>query len=61
MLDFAGVRNITALGNLVKWQKVEYNFIYHKQDFNTNINVLILSEGRSMLSVSSPTPKCRVE
>ncbi|XP_069045216.1 mini-chromosome maintenance complex-binding protein [Lepisosteus oculatus] len=48
-LDTAGVRNITALGNLISWQKVDYDFNYHRMEFPCNINVLITSEGRSLL------------
>nr|XP_055027197.1 mini-chromosome maintenance complex-binding protein isoform X1 [Misgurnus anguillicaudatus] len=48
-LDTTGVRNITALGNLITWQKVDYDFNYHQMEFLCNINVLIASEGRSIL------------
>ncbi|XP_076142242.1 mini-chromosome maintenance complex-binding protein [Alosa pseudoharengus] len=48
-LDAAGVRNITALGNLISWQKVDYDFNYHQMEFPCNINVLVASEGRSLL------------
>ncbi|XP_048863655.1 mini-chromosome maintenance complex-binding protein [Brienomyrus brachyistius] len=48
-LDAAGVRNITALGNLISWQKVDYDFSYHQMEFPCNINVLIASEGKSLL------------
>ncbi|XP_032365836.1 mini-chromosome maintenance complex-binding protein [Etheostoma spectabile] len=48
-LDTTGVRNITALGNLITWQKVDYDFNYHQMEFPCNINVLIASEGRSLL------------
>ncbi|KAL7877885.1 hypothetical protein SRHO_G00045280 [Serrasalmus rhombeus] len=48
-LDATGVRNITALGNLISWQKVDYDFNYHQMEFPCNINVLIVSEGRSLL------------
>lgn len=46
-----GVRNVTALGNLISWQKVDYDFNYHQMEFPCNINVLIASEGRSLLPV----------
>jgi hypothetical protein len=49
----SGVANMTALGNVVNWQKVEYDFKYHKQDFPSNILVLIVSEGKSIVKVSS--------
>ncbi|CAJ1066586.1 mini-chromosome maintenance complex-binding protein [Xyrichtys novacula] len=48
-LDTSGVQNITALGNLISWQKVEYDFNFHQMEFPCNINVLITSEGRSLL------------
>uniref|UniRef100_F6WP96 Mini-chromosome maintenance complex-binding protein n=1 Tax=Ornithorhynchus anatinus TaxID=9258 RepID=F6WP96_ORNAN len=48
-LDTAGVHNVTALGNLITWQKVDYDFSYHQMEFPCNINVLIISEGRSLL------------
>lgn len=46
-----GVRNVTALGNLISWQKVDYDFNYHQMEFPCNINVLIASEARSLLPV----------
>ncbi|XP_068597368.1 mini-chromosome maintenance complex-binding protein [Brachionichthys hirsutus] len=48
-LDAAGVRNVTALGNLILWQKVDYDFNYHQMEFPCNVNVLVASEGRSLL------------
>lgn len=48
-LDATGVRNVTALGNLISWQKVDYDFSYHQMEFPCNINVLVTSEGRSLL------------
>lgn len=52
---FLGVRNLTALGNLITWQKVDYDFSYHQMEFPCNINVLVTSEGRSLLPVSIPS------
>ncbi|XP_071985601.1 mini-chromosome maintenance complex-binding protein [Engystomops pustulosus] len=48
-LDTAGVRNLTALGNVITWQKVDYDFSYHQMEFPCNVNVLVTSEGRSLL------------
>ncbi|XP_068183010.1 mini-chromosome maintenance complex-binding protein isoform X2 [Antennarius striatus] len=48
-LDTSGVQNVTALGNLILWQKVDYDFNYHQMEFPCNINVLVASEGRSLL------------
>ncbi len=43
---------MTAFGNLIAWQKVEYDFDFHKTDFPANVTVLVLSEGKSLLPVS---------
>ncbi|XP_058437327.1 mini-chromosome maintenance complex-binding protein isoform X3 [Marmota monax] len=48
-LDTPGVHNVTALSNLITWQKVDYDFSYHQMEFPCSINVLITSEGRSLL------------
>ena len=41
-----------ALENLIKWQKVEYDFSYSHHDFPANMRILVLSEGKSLLPVS---------
>ncbi|KAF9811465.1 hypothetical protein SFRURICE_002834 [Spodoptera frugiperda] len=48
-LDATGVNNIAALGNMIMTQKVEYDFKYYKMDFESDVSVLILSEGKSLL------------
>lgn len=48
-LNTNGVRNVTALGSIISWQKLEYDFDFYKTDFMSNIQVLVLSEGKSML------------
>lgn len=48
-LNGNGVKNVTALGNVISWQKLEYDFNYYKAEFTTNLLVLILSEGKSLL------------
>ncbi|AWP14326.1 Racemase 4 multi-domain protein [Scophthalmus maximus] len=55
-LDTTGVRNVTALGNLISWQKVDYDFNYHQMEFPCNINVLIVSEARSLLPSDCQIP-----
>lgn len=47
---------MTALGNVITWQKVDYDFNYHQMEFPCNINVLIASEGRSLLPVRKQAP-----
>lgn len=51
-----GVRNMTALGNLASWQKIEYDFNFHQVEFETDIPVLILSERRSMVATDVHLP-----
>ncbi|XP_061715583.1 mini-chromosome maintenance complex-binding protein [Cydia pomonella] len=48
-LGAAGVHNVTALGDLIKTQKVKYDFKYYQMDFEADVAVLILSEGKSLL------------
>ena len=48
-LNENGVKNVTALENVISWQKLEYDFKYYKAEFTTNLLVLILSEGKSLL------------
>uniref|UniRef100_A0A1E1WQ04 Mini-chromosome maintenance complex-binding protein n=1 Tax=Pectinophora gossypiella TaxID=13191 RepID=A0A1E1WQ04_PECGO len=48
-LDNTGVHNVAALGHLIKNQKVEYDFKYYKMEFESDISVLVLSEGKSLL------------
>ena len=49
---FAGVTNLTALGNLMQWQTVAYDFKFHPLNFETDVRVLTMSEGKSLLTVS---------
>ncbi|XP_071442064.1 mini-chromosome maintenance complex-binding protein [Hetaerina americana] len=48
-LDSNGVHNVTALGNLITQQSVDYDFQFYNMEFQANIPVLILSEGKSLL------------
>lgn len=43
---------MTALGNLMRWQRVNYDFKFHSQEFTADVPVLTLSEGKSLLPVS---------
>jgi hypothetical protein len=51
-LDSNGVHNVAALGTLISQQKVDYDFQYYKLEFQTDVPVLVLSEGKSLLPVS---------
>ena len=36
-LSEVGVANITALGNVIQWQKLGYNFEFHTTEFETDL------------------------
>ena len=36
-LTEVGVANLKALESVILWQKLSYNFQYHKTDFETNL------------------------
>ncbi|KAL2339470.1 hypothetical protein Fmac_007410 [Flemingia macrophylla] len=46
-LNSIGVENARLLRNLMELQKVEYDFKYYKMDMATNVQLLVLSEGKS--------------
>ena len=48
-LTAPGVKNLTSLGNLITWQKLEYDFEFQKMEYETDVPCLVMSEGRSML------------
>lgn len=49
----SGVKNMAALRNMIKYQKVDYDFGFNTCEFSTDLRVLIISEGPSILPVSS--------
>uniref|UniRef100_A0A914WKE3 Mini-chromosome maintenance complex-binding protein n=1 Tax=Plectus sambesii TaxID=2011161 RepID=A0A914WKE3_9BILA len=52
-LNEIGLRNIAFLRSVISSQKLAYDFKYHVADFDTDINVLVLSEGKSLLQCPS--------
>lgn len=46
-LNSTGVENARVLKSLLEWQKVEYDFTYYKMDMPADIQLLVLSEGKS--------------
>ncbi|XP_005093986.1 mini-chromosome maintenance complex-binding protein [Aplysia californica] len=48
-LNHTGVMNVKALADVINWQKVDYDFEFHPIPVYTDVNVLILSEGESLL------------
>ncbi|XP_075160609.1 mini-chromosome maintenance complex-binding protein [Haematobia irritans] len=48
-LEASGVLAIQSVANLINNQQIKCNFQYYEIDYNVDIPILILSEGRSML------------
>jgi len=48
-LNQKGLMNLNALSNIIRWQKMSYDFGFHSQDFHTNIRMLVISETKSIL------------
>ncbi|KAJ7566570.1 hypothetical protein O6H91_02G109100 [Diphasiastrum complanatum] len=48
-LNATGVQNVQSLKNLMEWQKVEYDFEFHKMEMPIDVPVLILSHAKSKL------------
>ena len=50
-LNAKGLLNVNSLKDIIKWQKINYDFGFHSHEFLTNIRVLILSRTKSILPV----------
>jgi len=48
-VDEKGIRNLTILGNLIQWQRLDYDFKWTTQEFPTDLRLVVVSEGKSML------------
>lgn len=57
-LGEVGLRNVAALHSLTLRQELRYDFTYFVLDFHTNVPVLVLSEGKSMIPVSTCAKYC---
>ncbi|XP_067000687.2 mini-chromosome maintenance complex-binding protein isoform X3 [Anabrus simplex] len=55
-LQNTGVHNMSALERLISQQKLSYEFQYYQLDFDYDIPVLVLSEGKSLLPCSVVVP-----
>uniref|UniRef100_A0A182PU86 Mini-chromosome maintenance complex-binding protein n=1 Tax=Anopheles epiroticus TaxID=199890 RepID=A0A182PU86_9DIPT len=48
-LESGGVEAVKHVAHLIKCQRLKYNFQFYQLDFNADVPVLVLSEGKSML------------
>lgn len=51
-LESHGIESVMHISNLIRKQQLNVNFKFYTIDYNANIPVLILSEGKSMFPVS---------
>lgn len=56
LLTVQGVNNLKALRELIQWQKLRYDFTFHSLEMETDVTVLVLSQGKSMLPVNFGIP-----
>lgn len=55
-LESSGVEAIQNIAHLIKNQKLKYNFQFYHLEFNSDVPVLVLSEGKSMLPTNYHVP-----
>ncbi|KJE94551.1 hypothetical protein CAOG_05183 [Capsaspora owczarzaki ATCC 30864] len=55
-LEPRGTENCNTISNLLQWQSLEYDFEYHNITFNTDLQVLITSSGKSMFPADCHVP-----
>jgi hypothetical protein len=49
-VDEIALRNLNAVEVLLKMQMLHYDFKYHHLEMETDIRVIVISEGRSMFT-----------
>lgn len=47
-----GIKNLSTIKELIAWQSVEYDHLFYTQRINSDINVLVFSEGKSLFEVN---------
>lgn len=52
IMTFLGLSNLEALKNIISNQQMKYDFTYYAMDYETQIPVLTLSIGKSILPVT---------
>ena len=55
-LEEQGLANLKSLGELIKWQQLKYDFEYHAMEVNTDMKIMVFSEGKSLLPLNFRIP-----
>ena len=53
-LSQKGLLNVNALTDVIRWQKINYDFGFNQHEFLTNVRLLVLSQTKSILPVRIP-------
>lgn len=51
-LENHGIESVVHISNLIRTQKLKVNFKFYNIEYDANVPVLLLSEGKSMFPVS---------
>ena len=51
LLTNQGTSNLGTLNHIIQWQKHKYNFQFHSVEIDTDLKILVISEGKSILPV----------
>lgn len=51
LLTAQGTSNLDALNQIIRWQKHKYNFQFHSVEIDTDLKILVIAEGKSILPV----------
>lgn len=51
-----GTENLSTLNQIIRWQRLNYNFKFHSVEIDTDLKVLVISEGKSILAVPYNIP-----
>jgi hypothetical protein len=47
-----GIKNLSIINEMINWQSIEYDHLFYTQKINSDINVLVLSESKSLFDVN---------
>lgn len=55
-LNAQGTENLATLSQIIRWQQHNYNFKFHSVKIDTDLKILVISEGKSILPVPYTVP-----
>lgn len=55
-LTSQGTDNVKTLNHIIRWQRHNYNFNFHSVEIDTDLKILVISDGKSILNVPYHIP-----